>query len=136
MFGLGEQFRFCGLASFSQAAMLAYLQLRAPFADVLMQKAAMPMVFGPGEAVLPLLALAPAEVFKSICVPDALSCVCILFVVGVWAAAIDMPRTKAATAVRVVRIFISKASLEKLNAAWAAREYNDYIGTLFRELGL
>src|SRR5512139_12069 len=45
-FGFGEQFRFCGLASFSQAAMLAYLQLSAPLADVLMQNAAFPIVCG------------------------------------------------------------------------------------------
>ena len=42
--GFGEQFRFCGLASFSQAAMLAYLQLSAPLADVLMQNGEFPIV--------------------------------------------------------------------------------------------
>ena len=45
LFGLGEQFRFCGFASFSQAAMLAYLQFNAPLADVLMQNGELPIVW-------------------------------------------------------------------------------------------
>ncbi len=44
LFGFGEQFRFCGFASFSQAAMLAYLQFNAPLADVLMQNGELPIV--------------------------------------------------------------------------------------------
>lgn len=44
LFGFGEQFRFCGLASFSQAAMLAYLQFNAPLADVLIQNGEVPIV--------------------------------------------------------------------------------------------
>ena len=44
LFGLGEQLRLCGFASFSQAAMLAYLQLRPPLADVVMQKGEVPIV--------------------------------------------------------------------------------------------
>lgn len=44
LFGFGEQFRFCGFASFSQAAILAYLQLSAPLADVLMQNGELPIV--------------------------------------------------------------------------------------------
>ena len=44
LFGLGKQLRFCGFASFSQAAMLAYLQLRPPLPDVLMQKGEVPIV--------------------------------------------------------------------------------------------
>ena len=45
LFGFGEQFRFCGFASFSQAAMLAYLQFNAPLADVLMQNGEVPIVW-------------------------------------------------------------------------------------------
>ena len=52
-FGFGEQFRFWGLASFSQAAMLAYLQLSGPLADVLIQNAAFPIVCG-AACMLPL----------------------------------------------------------------------------------
>jgi hypothetical protein len=82
-FGFGEQFRFCGLASFSQAAMLAYLQLRAPLADVLMQNAALPIVCGAcmpvdGELVFPI-------------VPCA------------WTS--ETPATSATTAVKVVMVF-------------------------------
>lgn len=44
LFGLDEQLRLCGFASFSQAAMLAYLQLRPPLADVVMQKGEVPIV--------------------------------------------------------------------------------------------
>ena len=44
LFGFGEQFRFCGFASFSQAAKLAYLQFSAPLADVLMQNGELPIV--------------------------------------------------------------------------------------------
>ena len=44
LFGFGEQFRFCGFASFSHAAMLAYLQFNAPLADVLMQNGELPIV--------------------------------------------------------------------------------------------
>ena len=44
LFGLGEQLRFCAFASFSHAAMLAYLQLRPPLPDVLMQKGEVPIV--------------------------------------------------------------------------------------------
>jgi len=44
LFGFGEQLRFCGFASFSQAAMLAYLQFNAPLADVLMQNGDEPIV--------------------------------------------------------------------------------------------
>lgn len=45
LFGFGEQFRFCGFASFSQAAKLAYLQLSPPLADVLMQNGEFPIVW-------------------------------------------------------------------------------------------
>jgi len=51
LFGFGEQFRFCGFASFSQAAMLAYLQLSPPLADVLMQNGEFPIVW---ELCIPL----------------------------------------------------------------------------------
>ena len=44
LFGFGEQLRFCGFASFSQAAMLAYLQLSPPLAEMLMQKGELPTV--------------------------------------------------------------------------------------------
>jgi hypothetical protein len=44
LLGFGEQFRFCGFASFSQAAMLAYLQLSPPLADVLIQNGEFPIV--------------------------------------------------------------------------------------------
>ena len=44
LFGFGEQFRFCGFASFSQAAMLAYLQFNPPLADVLIQNGDDPIV--------------------------------------------------------------------------------------------
>ncbi len=57
--------------------------------------------------------------FISIWVPDALSDVWFLLVVGVCAAAIDMPSAKAATAVRVVIVFIVEASLGELHAAAA-----------------
>jgi len=81
--GFGEQFRFWGLASFSQAARLAYLQLSGPPGDVAMQNAAFPVVCGacmpPGEELVPI-------------VPCA------------WA--IEMPAMSAATAVSVVRVFI------------------------------
>src|SRR5215510_3718150 len=46
LFGFGEQLRFCGFASFSQAAMLAYLQLRPPPDDIFMQNAEFPTVWG------------------------------------------------------------------------------------------
>jgi hypothetical protein len=85
-FGLGEQFKFCGLASFSQAAKLAYLQLSAPLADVLMQNAALPIVCGPCM----LLPLVDGELVFPI-VPCA------------WA--IEMPATSATTAVKVVTVF-------------------------------
>ena len=83
LFGIGEQFRFWGLASFSQAARLAYLQLSGPPGDVAMQNAAFPVVCG---CMLPLE--------EPVCpiVPCA------------WA--IEMPATSAATAVSVVRVFI------------------------------
>ena len=79
--GFGAQFKFCGLASFSHAARLAYLQFRAPPGDVAMQNAAFPVVCG---ACIPL-ELVPI-------VPCA------------WA--IEMPATSATTAVSVVRVFI------------------------------
>jgi hypothetical protein len=44
LFGFGEQFRFCGFASFSQAAILAYLQFNPPLADVLIQNGEDPIV--------------------------------------------------------------------------------------------
>src|SRR5262249_16078847 len=44
LFGFGEQFRFYAFASFSQAAMLAYLQFSPPPADILMQKGEFPIV--------------------------------------------------------------------------------------------
>jgi len=44
LLGLGEQFRFCGFASFSHAAMLAYLQLSVPLAEVPMQNGELPIV--------------------------------------------------------------------------------------------
>ena len=72
------------MASFSQAAMLAYLQLRGPPGDVAMQNAAFPVVCG--------FCMLPLE--EPVCpiVPCA------------WA--IEMPATSAATAVNVVRVFI------------------------------
>jgi hypothetical protein len=83
LFGLGEQFRFCGFASFSQAAMLAYLQFSAPLADVLMQNGELPIVcdfcmllFDDGEPIVPCA----------------------------WAK--ETPATNAATAVKVVNVFI------------------------------
>src|SRR6185295_16840622 len=54
-FGFGEQFRFCGLASFSQAARLAYLQFNEPPGDALIQKAPVPVACG----ACMLLPLAP-----------------------------------------------------------------------------
>ena len=45
LFGFGEQFRFWGFASFSQAAKLVYLQLRPPPADILMQNGEFPTVW-------------------------------------------------------------------------------------------
>lgn len=45
LFGFGEQLRFCGFASFSQAAMLAYLQFMPPPPDMLMQNAEFPTVW-------------------------------------------------------------------------------------------
>lgn len=46
LFGFGEQFKLCGLASFSHAARLAYLQFSGPPGDVVMQNAAFPVVWG------------------------------------------------------------------------------------------
>jgi hypothetical protein len=83
LFGFGEQFRFCGFASFSQAAKLAYLQLRPPLADVLMQNAALPMVCC-------FCMLLPEE--GEPIVPCA------------WAN--EIPATSAATAVRIVKVFM------------------------------
>jgi hypothetical protein len=87
-FGFGEQFRFCGLASFSQAAMLAYLQFSPPLADVLMQNAAFPMVCGAAPLALgdELLPIDP--------------CAC----------AKEMPAASAAMAVKVVKLFIGCSS--------------------------
>ena len=81
--GFGEQFRFWGLASFSQAARLAYLQLRGPPGDVAMQNAAFPVVCG--------------------CMPPLEEPVCPI-VPCAWA--IEMPATSVTTAVNVVRVFI------------------------------
>ena len=60
LFGFGEQFRFCGFASVSQAAMLVYLQFNAPLADVLIQNGEVPIVCGfcmllpdEGEPIVP-----------------------------------------------------------------------------------
>lgn len=44
LLGFGEQFRFCGFASFSQAAKLAYLQFKPPLADILIQNGEFPVV--------------------------------------------------------------------------------------------
>ncbi len=83
LFGLGEQLRFCGFASFSQAAMLAYLQLSPPLADILMQNGEFP-------TVCDFCMLLPEE--GEPIVPCA------------WAK--EIPATSAATAVRVVNDFI------------------------------
>ena len=58
LFGFGEQLRFCGFASFSQAAMLAYLQFSPPPPDMLMQNAEFPTVWAfcmlpDGEPIVP-----------------------------------------------------------------------------------
>jgi len=80
LFGFGEQLRFCGFASFSHAAMLAYLQLRPPLEDMLIQNGELPTVCvvvpDEGEPIVP--------------------CAC----------AKDTPATSAAMAVRVVNVFI------------------------------
>ena len=89
-FGLGEQFRFCVLASFSQADRLAYLQLSEPPADVSMQNLPEPVA-----ACWPMLELLLDEPIA----PDCGVVVCAL--------AIDRPATSAAMAVRVVNVFIS-----------------------------
>jgi hypothetical protein len=82
LFGFGEQFRFCGFASFSQAAMLVYLQFRPPLAEVLMQNGEFPMVW----------AFMPFPEGGEPMVPCA------------WAK--ETPAISAATAVRVVNVFI------------------------------
>ena len=90
---MGEQFRFCGLASFSQAARLAYLQFSEPFAEVAMQNGELPIV----------CAAAPVELDGELLDGD------------ICALAIDMPAIKAVTAIRVVNIFIFiSASLERM----------------------
>jgi hypothetical protein len=83
LFGFGEQLRFCGFASFSQAAMLAYLQLSPPLAEMLMQKGELPtvddfcmVVPDEGEPIVP--------------------CAC----------AKDTPAMSAAMAVKVANVFI------------------------------
>jgi hypothetical protein len=83
LFGFGEQFRFCGFASFSHAAMLAYLQFNEPLADVLIQNGELPIVCDfcmllpdDGEPIVPCA----------------------------WAK--DIPATNAATVVKVVNVFI------------------------------
>jgi hypothetical protein len=83
LFGFGEQFRFCGFASFSQAAMLAYLQFNPPLADVLIQNGEDPMVCD-------FCMLLPDE--GEPIVPCA------------WAK--EIPATSAVTAVSVVKSFI------------------------------
>jgi hypothetical protein len=83
LFGFGEQFRFCGFASFSHAAMLAYLQFNEPLADVLMQNGELPIVCD-------FCMLLPDE--GEPIVPCA------------WAK--DIPATNAATVVKVVNVFI------------------------------
>jgi hypothetical protein len=83
LFGFGEQLRFCGFASFSHAAMLAYLQLSPPLADMLMQNGELPTVCDfcmvvpdDGDPIVP--------------------CAC----------ANDTPATSAAMAVKVAKVFI------------------------------
>jgi hypothetical protein len=83
LFGFGKQLRFCGFASFSHAAMLAYLQLSPPLADMLMQNGELPIVCdfcmvvpGEGEPMVP--------------------CAC----------ANDTPATSVAMAVKVANVFI------------------------------
>jgi len=83
LFGFGEQFRFCGFASFSQAAKLEYLQFSAPLADVVMQNGEFPVICD--FCILPPAGGEPM-------VPCA------------WAK--EIPATSAATAVRVVNVFI------------------------------
>jgi hypothetical protein len=83
LFGFGEQFRFCGFASFSQAAMLAYLQFNAPLADVFIQNGELPIVWD-------FCMLLPDD--GDPIVPCA------------WAK--ETPVTSTATAVRVVKVFI------------------------------
>jgi hypothetical protein len=83
-FGLGEQVWFCGLASFSQAAMLAYLQLSPPLADVVTQNAALPTCCG---AAVPLFI--PLEDDEPICA---------------WAS--ETPAARAAIAVNIVKDFM------------------------------
>ena len=83
LFGFGEQFRFCGFASFSHADMLAYLQFKPPLADMLMQNGEVP----------------------TIC------CFCMLLPdegdpIVPWACANEIPATNAQTAVKVVNVFI------------------------------
>jgi len=80
-FGFGEQLRFCCFASFSQAAMLAYLQLRPPLADMLMQKGELPTVCD-----------------FCIVLPDGGEPIC------AWAK--ETPAMSAAMAVKVVNVFI------------------------------
>src|SRR5262245_22351249 len=74
-FGFGEQFRFWGLASFSHAARLAYLQLSAPPGDAAMQNAPVPVACGAciPEPVCPMVPCASEN---------------------------EIPATRAATAVR------------------------------------
>ena len=81
LFGFGEQLRFCGFASFSHAAMVAYLQLSPP--DMLMQNGELPIVCDfcmvvpdEGEPIVP--------------------CAC----------ANDTPATSVAMAVKVANVFI------------------------------
>jgi len=83
LFGFGEQLRFCGFASFSHAARLAYLQFNPPPADMLMQNGELPTVCDfcmvvpdEGEPIVP--------------------CAC----------ANDTPATSAAMAVKVANVFI------------------------------
>ena len=79
LFGFGEQFRFCGFASFSQAAMLAYLQFRPPL--LVMQNGEFPTVCA--------LCMPPPGGGEVIC-----------------ACAKETPAMSAATAVSVVNVFI------------------------------
>src|SRR5262245_49004460 len=109
-FGFGEQFRFWGLASFSHAARLAYLQLSGPPGDVAMQNAPVPVACMPlPEPVCPMVPCACAN---------------------------EIPATRAATAVSVVRVFIICLLGSACRNQMAALRNNRGAAMLFPEPGL
>jgi hypothetical protein len=113
LFGFGAHCLLSALASFWQADRLAYLQFSAPPGDVSMQYFPMPVACceDSGDALL-----APGELLDG----------------DICALAMEMPAINAATAVKVVNVFMM--SLLEGECRECGTDINEGVAAMFREL--